>query len=132
MSKLFKKLNLKDQKEILVLNAPSSFDAYLNELVDVQVHRHIDEEGKVDFALTFVTKKNEVEKFVQIVTEKAPGDAILWFVYPKMSSKKFTAAINRDSGWEPLTALGFKPVRQVAIDQDWSALRFRRENFVGA
>lgn len=132
MSILFKKLNLKDQKEILVLNAPSSFDAYLDELVDVQVLRHIDGAGEIDFVLTFVTKKNEVEEFAQLVSEKAPGDAILWFVYPKMSSKKFTSEINRDSGWEPLTALGFKPVRQVAIDQDWSALRFRREGFVGS
>lgn len=27
-------------------------------------------------------------------------------------------------------AAGFRPIRQVAIDEDWSALRFRRVEFV--
>jgi hypothetical protein len=34
--------------------------------------------------------------------------------------------ITRDRGWEPLHDAGFLPVAQVAIDADWSALRFRR------
>ena len=33
---------------------------------------------------------------------------------------------NCDSGWPVLGAAGFEPVRMVAIDADWSALRFRR------
>ncbi len=33
--------------------------------------------------------------------------------------------ISRDSGWQPLGDLGYEGVRQVAIDDDWSALRFR-------
>ncbi len=29
-------------------------------------------------------------------------------------------------------ALGYEPVRQVALDDDWSALRFRRVEYIGA
>jgi hypothetical protein len=56
----------------------------------------------------------------------------LWFAYPKKTSKKYDVNIHRDKGWEALEQLGFKGVRQVAIDQDWSALRFRRQKFVGS
>lgn len=28
--------------------------------------------------------------------------------------------------WDPLGQAGFGPVRQIAIDADWTALRFRR------
>jgi hypothetical protein len=61
---------------------------------------------------------------------KAEGDAVLWFAYPKRTSKRYKADFDRDHGWEVLRAAGFEPVRQVAIDADWSALRFRRSEFV--
>lgn len=38
--------------------------------------------------------------------------------------------VHRDSGWSTLGAVGFEPVRQVAIDADWSDLRFRRTEFI--
>jgi hypothetical protein len=37
---------------------------------------------------------------------------------------------NRDKGWGVLARSGFDCVRQVAIDEDWSALRFRRIEFI--
>ena len=37
---------------------------------------------------------------------------------------------NRDTGWLPLGTVGFEGVRQVAIDDDWSGLRFRRVEFI--
>ena len=33
--------------------------------------------------------------------------------------------ITRDRGWEPVTAGGLRPVTQIAIDETWSALRWR-------
>ncbi len=50
----------------------------------------------------------------------------MWIAYPKGSSKRYKCEFNRDSGWTVLGSAGFEPVRQVAIDEDWSALRFRR------
>jgi hypothetical protein len=50
--------------------------------------------------------------------------------YPKGSSKKYKASINRDSGWESLGQHGFEGVRQVALDENWSALRFRKVEFI--
>jgi len=61
----------------------------------------------------------------------ADGDPLLWFAYPKGSSKKYRCAFNRDTGWDVLKSLGFDTVRAVAIDEDWSALRFRRVECIG-
>jgi hypothetical protein len=58
------------------------------------------------------------------------GDALLWFAYPKGTSKKYTCDFNRDTGWQIVGDHGFEGVRQVAIDEDWSALRFRRTKFI--
>jgi hypothetical protein len=55
---------------------------------------------------------------------------VVWFAYPKQSSKKYTCEFNRDSGWAELGKAGFEPVRMVAIDADWSAVRFRRVDFI--
>jgi len=62
---------------------------------------------------------------------KTDGDVVLWFAYPKGTSKLHSGQINRDTGWESLQPAGFETVRLVAIDADWSALRFRRTAYVG-
>ncbi len=51
----------------------------------------------------------------------------LWLCYPKKSGRIATD-ITRDIGWEPVHAAGFLGVAQVAVDADWSALRFRRRD----
>mgnify|MGYP001587710911 CR=1 FL=1 len=51
-------------------------------------------------------------------------DGVLWVSYPKGSSKVKTD-INRDSGWGPFNEAGFRAVTQIAVNDIWSALRFR-------
>lgn len=129
-SPLFTKLNLKNQSDILVLHSPSSFEGELAKLENVKVLHTMKEIKEVGFVLAFVTKQNEVEAISKAVAKKSKGDTVLWFAYPKGTSKKYTCEFNRDTGWSVLGELGFEPVRQVAIDEDWSALRFRRVEFV--
>jgi len=130
MTAIFKKLNLKDQKVILVLQAPESFEIELASLENVSVLVTLDEGQQVSFMLAFVTKLVEIERMAGALAKKAPGDAVVWFAYPKGTSKKYRCEFNRDTGWEALGRAGFEPVRQVAIDEDWSALRFRRAEYI--
>ncbi len=130
MSPVFRKLNLKDQSAIVVVNAPESFESELKSLENVSVHRKVSDVKAIDFALAFVTKQKEVDTAARAIGKKAKGDAVVWFAYPKTSSKKYQCEFNRDSGWGKLGKQGFEPVRQVAIDADWSALRFRRVEFI--
>ncbi|HUO17675.1 MAG TPA: hypothetical protein VMX38_22020 [Verrucomicrobiae bacterium] len=130
MPTVFEKLNLKDQNEILILNAPSSFGRELNKLKGVTIQRDAKKLTSVDFALAFVVKQAEVDSAAKTLAEKMKGDAILWFAYPKGTSKRYKCEFNRDNGWDVIRAAGFDTVRAVAIDEDWSALRFRRNEFI--
>lgn len=130
MATLFEKLNLKDQKEILLLNAPDGFEAQHKELPAIQVHASLKALNQIEFALVFATAKSEVDVLSRDLAARAKGDAILWFAYPKGTSTKFKCDFNRDTGWEVLKAAGYDTVRAVAVDDDWSALRFRRAEFI--
>ena len=130
ISPLFAKLNLKDQREIFVLNAPATFEVELERLENVCVKRQLSDQSRVAFALAFVTRQKELDATARSVAKAAEGDAVVWFAYPKGTSKRYKSEINRDSGWNVLGAAGFEGVRMVAIDEDWSALRFRRAEFI--
>ena len=128
MTPLFKKLNLGTHTALVVLNAPQSFEPELAALKGVTVKRAVS--GPCAFALAFVITAAELDAASRKLAAAATGDAILWMVYPKGTSKKYQCEFNRDSGWPGLAAAGFEPVRMVAIDADWSALRFRRAEYI--
>ena len=128
----FGKLNLKEQKQILVLNAPGSFEPELKALRGITIEHDLKKIGQIKFSLAFVTKQKEVDTLGKAIAKKVEGDAVVWFAYPKGSSKNYKSEINRDSGLKILGEEGFEPVRMVAIDEDWSAVRFRRVDFIKA
>jgi len=124
MSPLFKKLNLGAQSVIHVINAPESFETELAALKGVTIKRSVS--GRCGFAMAFVITQTELDVASAKLAKACEGDAVLWMVYPKGTSKKYKCEFNRDSGWPTLGAAGFEPVRMVAVDADWSALRFRK------
>ncbi|MBK8232501.1 MAG: hypothetical protein IPK72_18460 [Candidatus Eisenbacteria bacterium] len=126
MTELFRKLNLKSEPEIVVLNAPESFELELARLEGVSVVRQASKVRTIDFALAFAITQAQLDKASTALTKRAPGDVTLWIAYPKQSSKRYQCDFNRDTGWSVLGQAGFEPVRSVAIDEDWTALRFRR------
>jgi hypothetical protein len=130
VSPLFQKLNLKDQREIVVFNAPESFEPELELLDGVSVVRNPKKPQAVTYALAFATRQAELDRLSKMLAAAAQGDALLWFAYPKGTSKRYQCDFNRDSGWKVIRSAGFESVRMVAIDEDWSAVRFRRLNFI--
>lgn len=77
-----------------------------------------------EWLLVFVRERADVSRALAAALHY-PAGGRLWCAYPKKSGA-LAADIDRDHGWEPLHEAGFLPVSQVAIDADWSALRFRR------
>src|SRR5262249_53336254 len=130
MLSTFQKLNLKDQPQIVVLGAPQSFEPELKTLKGVKIARDLGDLKEIEFSLAFVTRQAELDKLAAAVGKRAKGDAVVWFAYPKGSSKKYKCEIDRDHGWQALGKAGFEPVRMIAIDEDWSAVRFRRVEFI--
>ncbi len=131
MTPLFKKLNFKAQNAILVLQAPESFAAELQQMAAAtEVHTDVANLSACSFIMVFVTRQAEIDALTPLVTAKLEEDGVLWFCYPKGSSKKYRCDFNRDTGWDVLGAAGFEGVRMVAIDADWSALRFRKAEHI--
>jgi hypothetical protein len=130
MVSIFQKLNFKAPREIVVFNAPVSFETELERLENVKILRNPKRPAAVQFALAFVMRQAELDRLSTILAAGSEGDALLWFAYPKGTSKRYTCEFNRDTGWQVIRGAGFDSVRQVAIDQDWSALRFRRVEYI--
>ena len=130
MSSIFLKLNLKAQREIAVFNVPASFEAELAQLKGFKIVRDARKPTAIQFALAFVVQQSELNRLSRILADGSEGDALLWFAYPKGTSKRYSCDFNRDTGWQVIRKAGFDSVRQVAIDEDWSALRFRRAEYV--
>jgi hypothetical protein len=129
-SSLFTKLNLKDQAQVIVLNAPQSFESELDRLKGIDVRRELSDASPVSFVLAFVTQKSEIDSLSRKSAKLAQGDAVVWLAYPKGTSKRYKSEISRDTGWSGFGAVGFESVRMVAIDEDWSAKRLRRVEFI--
>ena len=130
MTTIFQKLNLKAQREIVLFNSPASFEPELARLENVTILRNPKRPVAVQFALAFALQQGELDRLSKILAAATEGDALLWFAYPKGSSKRYTCEFNRDTGWQVIRGAGFDSVRQVAIDEDWSALRFRRLEYI--
>jgi hypothetical protein len=130
MATLFDKLQLKSHDDILVLNSPASFENELSRLPVTHIHRSLGALREISFSLAFVTKQDEVDMLAPKIAALAKGDVAVWFAYPKGASKKYKCDFNRDTGWAALHAAGFDTVRSIAIDEDWTGLRFRRKEYI--
>jgi hypothetical protein len=76
------------------------------------------------FILAFV---RSAAVLVQVASDLGPlyrPGGHLWIAYPKKSGA-IRSDLTRDHGWEPIAALGLLGVTQIALDADWSAMRFR-------
>lgn len=130
MHSLLKKLNYKEASTILILNPPTEFSPILAEIKNnILVLEKMPSKSPVSFALIFIYAQKEISSYLSILDILEP-DGDLWFAYPKKSSKKYKSDLNRDVGWDLLPAHDFLAVRQIAIDDDWSALRFRNKKYI--
>ena len=122
------KLNLKGQ-ELLVLNAPEDYTTELaGELPGVALSE--DSTAPEGAVLLFVNSLDEAARLAPEAARLVQPGGLLWVAYPKGTSKVQTD-VNRDRLWPVLEAMNWRPVRQVALDDVWSAMRFRPADEVG-
>ena len=81
-----------------------------------------DDPTDADTAVLFAALEKGLRSLLDQHGNALTRPAYLWIAYPKGGR----ADINRDSLW-PVVAerIGMRPVTQVALDETWSALRFR-------
>ncbi len=76
-----------------------------------------------DVIVAFVRSKADLDTVAAPAIAAARGDKLVWIAYPKAG--QLGTDVNRDILRESLADRGVQPVRQIAIDEVWSALRFR-------
>lgn len=128
---LISKLNYKGQDRIAVISAEETFLISLtDELKNVVIDTVTDPRYPYSFMIIFVRSVKEVEHHTPFALHNLYADGVLWFCYPKKSSKKYNSDLDRDHGWKVLNDSGFHGIRIVSIDNDWSALRFRNIKYI--
>ena len=129
MHATIKRLQYKGEQVPVILNSPPSFLEVLKDWEsDTTVSSRLN--AKNEFVLAFVLKSNEIEPLIASVVKTFSEDAKFWVAYPKKSSKNFKSDISRDHSWGLAGDHGFEAVRMISIDQDWSAIRFRKVGFI--
>jgi hypothetical protein len=79
--------------------------------------------GEADVVVAFARTVADLDGVAGPAVEAARADKLAWIAYPKAG--QLGTDLNRDVLARSLTGRGVRPVRQVAIDDVWSALRFR-------
>jgi hypothetical protein len=126
---LTQKLQIHAGQKLLILNAPEGYLYKLGALPEGVIVSQTPEEA-FDFVQLFVKSIAELEENGPIAIQAVKYDGLLWICYPKQTSGIKTD-INRDTGWRVIQKAGLRPVTQIAIDETWSALRFRPSERVG-
>lgn len=126
-SSLPRKLGFKPGNSILLLNAP---EGYIDTLRASGLPRNSPIATKTNgvdrfhIVQGFVYKKADVEQVAKAAIGAVTAGGLVWLTYPKKTLKVQTD-IHRDDGWGPMNALGWEGVSLFAVDNTWSAMRFR-------
>jgi Protein of unknown function (DUF3052) len=81
--------------------------------------------AKADVVLLFAPDRAGLDAKLPDTLKKMAASAILWVAYPKLTSK-LAADLSRDVIHALAPKHGLDTVSQIAIDEDWSALRLKR------
>jgi hypothetical protein len=72
-------------------------------------------------AVVFAHDAADLREVLDAHKDQLAAPTAFWIAYQKANR----ADINRDSLWPILAEYGMRPITQVAVDDTWSALRFR-------
>lgn len=122
---LFEKLQLKDEKNLLIQGLPSTIEKQFAKLSFAKNVTPLIKIKKIDFALIFALNQTQLNGILMEVIPALRPSAKLWIAFPK-STSKIVSDLNRDCTWNYLVKNGFESDSQVVLDYVWSALLFKK------
>jgi hypothetical protein len=119
---LLKKLGVKENHRVVLVNAPSGFRKELGKLPPGVEFVAADEE-LLDLVLLFVDSQAKLNyEFPKLVSRLAP-DGMIWTAWPKKAS-----GVQTDLSFDPVQKVGLAnglvDTKICAIDETWSGLKF--------
>ena len=122
---LTEKLQLKDEKNILIQGLPSSIEKQFVKLAFAKNLTPLLKTRKIDFALVFAVSQKQLKDILADVVPSLQPDAKLWVAYPKLTSK-IASDLSREANWDFVALKGYEGVRMIALDNVWTAVRFKK------
>ena len=132
LSPLARKLRLEPHHKVAVLNAPPS---YLESLAPAPAALSTQLLAKevFDAVQLFVSGVEELRELGPAAIHAVKEDGLLWITYPKGGKTRGVTDlpatplwVKRDVLGEITAETGYRPVAFVKIDDNWTALRFKR------
>ena len=112
------KLQIRSGHKVFVGRPPDGF--LLNLPEEAQL---VYSEYGADAVVVFVRDSTDLEAKSEPFIDAARRDALAYIAYPKAG--QLGTDLNRDIIWKRLIDEGLRGVRQVSLDEVWSAMRFR-------
>lgn len=122
---MFEKLELKDEKNLLIQGLPSTIEKQFVKLSFSKNLTPLLKLRKIDFALVFAVNQKQLNDILSEVLPSLQINSKLWVAYPKLTSK-IASDLNRDCTWYYLQENGFEQTNEVILDYCWSAIRFTK------
>ena len=123
MSSTAQKLRIKENFDLLTINAPADFKKNIGELPKgVRISNDSKNYNQVHW---FVMNKAQMDKELNSVLKLVNDDVILWIYYPKGTSKVQTD-LTRDKGWDNLLNHDeLSWISLISFDDTWSTFGSR-------
>ena len=126
---LAKRMQVKPGQKVLAVHAPKDYAQRLGELPEDARLVTRGDPAAADHVHVFVRDSSDVARLGPKAIAGVQGGAVTWIAYPKKTSGVETD-LTRDRGWDAVTG-DIDAVSQVAVDDTWSALRFKAVAEVG-
>ena len=132
LSALAKNMRLAPDHHVAVINAPSGYLAQLAP-APADLYTALKPSALYDVVQLFVNNVDELRRFGPSAIKAVKPDGLLWIAYSKGGVTRGATDLPATPWWTKQDVLGeftgetgYKPIAFVKIDDNWTALRFKK------
>lgn len=115
---LIKKLIIKEEQTVLLINCPEELEA---DFEGLSLEKNSATKKAYDSVIIFVHNENELAELLPKNQKFSKKDGKLWVAYPKKSGS-ISSDLNRDIIWGIVNGLKMNPNKLISMNADWSIM----------